>query len=78
MMMYGGWSWWWVVPMMICTLLFVAAIVGVLVVLLGSGSLPHQRTPEDLLRERFARGEIDASEFQHRLDTLQGPRVPQP
>lgn len=29
-------------------------------------------TPEQVLAERFARGEIDAPEFHERLDTLQG------
>jgi putative membrane protein len=29
-------------------------------------------TPEQLLAERFARGEIDEEEFQQRLDTLRG------
>jgi putative membrane protein len=29
------------------------------------------RTPEQLLAERFARGDIDAAEYHDRLDTLQ-------
>ena len=29
-------------------------------------------TPEQLLAERFARGEIDETEYTHRLDTLHG------
>lgn len=32
----------------------------------------HRPTPEQLLGERFARGEIDESEYRNRLDTLQG------
>jgi putative membrane protein len=31
---------------------------------------PSRRTPEDLLCERFARGDIDAAEYQGRLDVL--------
>ncbi|WP_405009783.1 SHOCT domain-containing protein [Kitasatospora sp. NBC_01539] len=30
--------------------------------------------PEQLLAERFARGEIDADEYRHRLDTLRSGR----
>jgi putative membrane protein len=73
--MYDGWSWSWVVPMMLCTVLFIAAIVGVLVVMMRSGVLPHQRTPEEVLAERFARGEIDATEYNWRLDALHEQRT---
>jgi putative membrane protein len=31
---------------------------------------PHHEDPEQLLRARFARGEIGADEFQQRLDVL--------
>ncbi|MDH6707418.1 putative membrane protein [Kitasatospora sp. MAA19] len=33
-------------------------------------------TPEQLLAERFARGEIDAEEYRHRLDTLRSVNGP--
>ncbi len=33
-------------------------------------------SPEQVLAERFARGEIDAPEFHERLDTLDGRRGP--
>ncbi|WP_316525904.1 SHOCT domain-containing protein [Kitasatospora brasiliensis] len=32
--------------------------------------------PEQLLAERFARGEIDAEEYRHRLDTLRSANGP--
>lgn len=32
------------------------------------------RTAEELLRERYARGEVDAAEFQRRLDDLRASR----
>ncbi|MFE4977159.1 SHOCT domain-containing protein [Kitasatospora sp. NPDC056651] len=32
--------------------------------------------PEQLLAERFARGEIDAEEYRHRLDTLRSANPP--
>lgn len=33
-------------------------------------------TPEDVLAERFARGEIDAAEFQHRRELLSARTPP--
>ncbi len=58
-------------------ILFVAVIV-VLVVLvirwIGGGHshapAPTSRTPLDILRDRFARGEIDAAEFEERRRVL--------
>lgn len=35
-------------------------------------STPKHRTPSDILRERYARGEIDREEFQQRLEDLNG------
>ena len=37
---------------------------------------PPRASAEDLLAERFARGEIDAEEYQRRLDTLHAPAGP--
>ena len=31
---------------------------------------PHRHTPEQVLAERFARGDIDDDEYRRRLDTL--------
>jgi putative membrane protein len=33
---------------------------------------PFQESPEDILRRRFAAGEIDENEFRRRLETLRG------
>lgn len=33
-------------------------------------------TPQDLLAERFARGEIDEQEYRQRLETLRHQRLP--
>jgi putative membrane protein len=55
----------------------VLAIVVVWLVVRGLIALERPRTggpsgsaPEDILRERFARGEIDAEEFERRLTLL--------
>ena len=73
-MMNGSWSWWWVVPMIVCTALFLAAVVAVVIAVARSGVLPHQRTPDEILHERFARGEIDSTEYHERLDALHEQR----
>ncbi|MFD0274632.1 SHOCT domain-containing protein [Kitasatospora sp. NPDC127111] len=40
---------------------------------------PSERTPpEQLLAERFARGDIDADEYRQRLETLRSGRGPTP
>ncbi|MGI5414966.1 SHOCT domain-containing protein [Actinomadura luteofluorescens] len=41
----------------------------------SSASSPSSATPEQMLAERFARGEIDAEEYQHRLETLRISRA---
>jgi putative membrane protein len=38
----------------------------------GTWSAPSPLTPEQVLAERFARGEIDAQEFHDRLSILDG------
>ncbi len=38
-----------------------------------SGEPPPTRTPEQLLAERFARGEIDDAEYHNRLNALRAP-----
>ncbi|WP_240619379.1 SHOCT domain-containing protein [Blastococcus sp. TF02-8] len=44
----------------------------------GRDDAPEARkpTPEDLLAERFARGEIDEPEYRQRLETLRHHRLP--
>ena len=75
-MMWGGWYGMFCGPLMM--IIFIAVVV-VLVVLavrwLGGGhgssqALPPTRTPLDILKERFARGEIDKEEFEERRRVL--------
>ncbi|MFJ9695945.1 SHOCT domain-containing protein [Kitasatospora sp. NPDC101183] len=42
----------------------------------GPGGAPHGPTPEQLLAERFARGEIDEEEYRRRLATLRSANGP--
>lgn len=68
----GGWHMVFGPLMMI---LFVAVIVVLVVLAIrwiggGHGPAPTGRTPLDILRDRFARGEIDAAEFEERRRVL--------
>jgi putative membrane protein len=76
---YGpGMSGWGFGLMAVGTVLFWALIVlGVIAVaryLLTGGDRPLEArpTPEELLAERFARGEIDEEDYHRRLDVLHG------
>lgn len=74
----GGWYGMIFGPLfMILVLAVVIAVAVLLVRWLGGpwhGTAPHQqppgRTPLDILRERFARGEIDKEEFEERRRVL--------
>lgn len=69
-----GWGWF---AMSAGMILFWALIITVAVLLFRSLNSPHEHThtlpapaPEDILRERFARGEIDEEEYRRRLSAL--------
>ncbi len=75
-MMWGG-GWGGMLFGLIMMLLVIAAIVAVVVLVVrilgGAGSStakPSGKTPADILEERFARGEIDAEEFEERRRVL--------
>jgi putative membrane protein len=73
----GGWGGWFLGPIMM--IVFIALVVAVIVLLIrwlgGSGHAgtmhsPPGKTPLDILKERFARGEIDEEEFKERRRVL--------
>ncbi|MEQ9316437.1 MAG: SHOCT domain-containing protein [Henriciella sp.] len=73
----GGWQGWFFGPIMMIVFLAVAVIVIVLLVRWlgwpGHGNAPQHspsRTPLDILKERFAKGEIDKQEFEERRRVL--------
>ena len=80
MMWDGSWTGWLLMGP-VTMLLFFGAIVALIVVLVrwlgGQGAAAGSRWPEaektalDILRERFARGEIDKSEFEERKRLLE-------
>lgn len=72
----GGWGW---AMMTISTVVFWALLIAGVVALVRytrtagvarGPQTPAAATAEQILAERYARGEIDESEYRHRLDTL--------
>jgi len=72
--MWGAWHGWFLGPIFMVLLLVGAIAVAVLLVRwLGphhGPAGPAGRTPLDILKERFARGEIDKVEFEERRRVL--------
>lgn len=77
MMYYGdhmsGWGWF---AMSLGTVVFWGLVITAIVLLvryLHTGpSSQATKTPEQMLAERFARGEIDETEYRNRLAALRG------
>ncbi len=74
----GGWQGWFFGPIMMVVFLAVAVIVVVLLVRWlawpSHSNAPHHpssRTSLDILKERFAKGEIDKQEFEERRRILE-------
>ncbi|TQK49978.1 putative membrane protein [Streptomyces sp. SLBN-118] len=72
----SGWGWF---AMSAGMILFWALIITVAVLLFRALERPHEHTrtptgpaPEQLLAERFARGEIDEEEYRRHLSVLRG------
>ncbi len=73
----GGWAHWIFGPVMM--ILFIAVIVAVVVLVVrwlggtgdaGGGAGARPKAAQDILEERFARGEIDKEEFEQRRQAL--------
>jgi putative membrane protein len=72
----SGWGWAFMgLSMLLFWGLLIAGIVVLVRYLGGTGQdrpvgPPHRPTPEEVLADRFARGEIDEPEYRQRLETL--------
>jgi putative membrane protein len=76
MMWWGGeWGWGAWLAMSLGMLVFWGLVAWVVVTLVrqrdNAGS-PPPPTPEDILSQRFARGEIEADQYRERLELLRG------
>ena len=74
----SGWDWVWMSLVMVAFWALIAAAVYALIRSFANdssrtGGATAQRTPESILAERFARGEIDADEYHSRLNDLRTP-----
>lgn len=74
-----GWGGWIVMTLFMVAFwgLVIFGIVAVFRGLNGGGQSPaprHERGPQQILDERFARGEIDADEYRARQQVLRSPR----
>jgi putative membrane protein len=75
---YGMWGMGWF-GWILMTLFWVIVIVGIVMLIRylwstqkqGSSTL-DKRDPLDILKERYAKGEIDTQEFEERKSTLEG------
>ncbi len=78
-----GWGWGDWLGMSMMMLAFWGAVIGFIVWLIRTNSSRQNAPPpparaEDVLAERFARGEIDEAEYQERLRALRGAPTGQP
>lgn len=74
----GGWQMWLFGPLMMIVMIAMIAAVVTLVIRWSGGSGSHgaggrslDRNAHDILRERFARGEIDQEEYEARRRVLE-------
>ncbi|MCL4491077.1 MAG: SHOCT domain-containing protein [Nitrospirae bacterium] len=74
--MYGygmGWGWFGPILMIVFWVLVIAGLVSLIKVLSGGGrsTSAKEDTAIDILKKRYARGEIDAEEFARRRRDLE-------
>jgi uncharacterized membrane protein len=68
----GSWGIVWMVMSWVAIVVLVCAIVWA--IRPGARGAERPRNPKEILRERFARGEIDGGEYRSRLDALDADR----
>lgn len=75
-MMWWGGDWFWGAWLLMATMMlgFWALVIWAVASFVRGGRDDHPRRAEDVLAERFARGEIDEGEFQRWRDVLRAGR----
>jgi len=72
----GGHWWWWLIGLTVMVLLVVLVVMVVIRASAPAHPAPPTASPrssaEEVLAERFARGEIDEDEYRRRRDALRG------
>ncbi len=70
----GHWTGWWALAWVCWMLIIWGGIAGLAVFAVRRWRRwrPPAGSPEDILAERYARGEISTQEYQERLDVLRG------
>lgn len=78
MMGFGSSSpWWMLVPILFWAGLLALIVWAVVRIFPTNRAGDHRRDPaEEILRERFARGEIDGEDYERGLKTLRGQKSP--
>lgn len=74
---HGGWNWWdwlWMSAVMVA---FWGGLIWLVVTLVRGERTggTDRANPEDVLAERFARGEINEDDYRQRLDVLRGDKA---
>ena len=68
---HGDGSWWgWLAMSLVMVAFWGLAIWGAVILLRGGSDSAEGRSPEAILAERFARGEIDEDEYRRGLEVL--------
>jgi len=66
----GAWMGWWMVLWCVAGILALLLIVRLAAGTTGGSSSRVDETPEQILKRRYAKGEIEREEYQRRLDDL--------
>ena len=79
----GGWAW---MMMALFMVVFLSGGIWIITNMIrhqgsvsgpsGTPAAPAITGPEDILHERFARGDIDVEEYHHRLDAIRAKQRP--
>jgi putative membrane protein len=68
---HPGWGWFGLLTMLLFLILLLIGVLGVIRLLVNGRSKERRLDPIDILKERYARGEIDREEFEARKRDLE-------